>query len=282
MCYIEYMKLESSKSVAFQGEHGAFSETAIFTLFKKETRTLPSYSFADVFEKVQNGECEYGVLPVENSLGGVVYQVWDCLHEYDLSIVAETKIKITHQLITNPGVKLTDITTVYAHYQVAMQCSKFLRTHKEWTMQDAYDTAGSVKILKGLSSNEKKFSAAIAGENAARIFNGEILKRNIQDNTHNYTRFIVISREQHKTGNKITMALSVKHKPGTLLKILKVIEMLKINLTSLHSRPDKERPFEYNFFIEGVLPKSHKNTLEQIKKKSIHLKILGVYEENMR
>jgi prephenate dehydratase len=113
------MKLESSKSVAFQGEHGAFSETAIFTLFKKETRTLPRYSFADVFEKVQNGECEYGVLPVENSLGGVVYQVWDCLHEYDLSIVAETKIKITHQLITNPGVKLTDITTVYAHYQVA-------------------------------------------------------------------------------------------------------------------------------------------------------------------
>lgn len=275
------MKLNSKKSVAFQGEHGAFSETAVFDLFNKTTKTEPSQSFQDVFDKVKSGECEYGVVPVENTLGGIVYQVWDLLNERELSVVAEAKIKIEHCLIVNPGTKITDIKKVYAHYQAALQCDNFLKKHRDWIIENAYDTAGSVKIIKNLSGKEKFEVAAIASGRAAKILGMDILKKDIQDSSENYTRFITIGRKPIKVGNKFTSVLSIKHKPGSLLEILKIVEKYKINLTSIHSRPNKSKPFQYNFFLEGIFKTPVDKFFGEIKKKCDIFKVLGIYNTNL-
>lgn len=278
------MKLTSKKPVSFQGERGAFSEAAVFHLFGNSAETKPTPSFQDVFEEVKNGKCEYGVVPVENTLGGIVYQVWDLLNEYELNIIGETTIKIEHCLISNPSTKLTDIKKVYAHYQAALQCNNFLGKHKDWVVENAYDTAGSAKIVKSILGKEKMTTAAIASERAANIFEMKILKKNIQDSNRNYTRFIVISKEpRSNTGNKFTSVLSIKHKHGTLLEILKIADKHKINLTSIHSRPNKDRPFQYNFFLEGVFSKnSISNFFSEMKKKCEIFKPLGIYKSNLR
>ncbi len=275
-CYIFTMKLNSKKPVAFQGEHGAFSEVAVFGLFKEKVKAEPSQSFVEVFEKVKAGKCEYGVVPVENSLGGIVYQVWDMLNEYKLSIIGETKIKIEHCLIVNPGTKLADIKKVLAHYQAALQCENFLRKHKNWTVENAYDTAGSVKMIKG-----KPEMAAIASARAAEIYDMEIMKKGIQDSRENYTRFLVICRKPAEAGNKFTCVMSIKHQPGSLLEILKIVEKYKINLTSIHSRPNKSKPFQYNFFLEGIFKDSLNKFLSEIKKKCETFKLLGIYKSNL-
>jgi prephenate dehydratase len=275
------MKFVSKKPVAFQGEYGAFSEVAVFDLFGQNTKAEPSGSFEDVFDKVKNSKYEYGVVPVENSLGGIVYQVWDLLNEYKLNIAAETKIKIEHCLIVNPGTKINDIKKVYAHYQAALQCESFLSKYKDWVIENAYDTAGSVKIIKNLKDKEGLTLAAIASERAAKIFGMDILKKSIQDSNENYTRFIVISRKLVNVGNKLTCALSIKHEPGALLKILEVVDKFKINLTSIHSRPNKNKPFQYNFFLEGIFKENIQKFLSEIKKKCQTFKLLGIYRPKL-
>lgn len=275
------MKLISKKIVPFQGEHGAFSEIAVLNLFGKNIKTGPSYTFKDVFEKVKSEKYEYGVVPVENTLGGIVYQVWDLLNEYDLQIVAETKVKIEHCLIANPGTKIADINKIYAHYQAALQCENLLRKHPSWTVKDSYDTAGSVKIIKELPKEEKMGVAAIASYKAAEFYRMDILKKGVQDSKENYTRFIVISRKQSNLGNKFTCMLSLKHKHGSLLEILKTVERYRINLTSVHSRPNKNKPFEYNFFLEGICENKLDDFIKEIKLKSNKFKLLGTYNQNI-
>lgn len=279
------MKLSSRKAVAFQGEHGAFSEMAVFDLFGKQTKAEPSTAFHDVFEKVKSGKCDYGVVPVENSLGGIVYQVWDCLNEYNLNIIAEAKVKIEHCLIVNPGTKLTDIYKIYTHYQAALQCDKFLKQHPNWRMENAYDTAGSVKIIKNLIGSEKLQAAAIASERAAKIYGMQVLKEGIQDSNDNYTRFIVLSRKKNTNGNKISLACSLKHKPGTLLAILEIVKKHGINLTSIHSRPNKTKKykdhFHYHFFLEGTFTKPLDKFFPEICRKCKTFKLLGIYRSNL-
>lgn len=277
--------METKKPVAFQGEPGAFSEVATLNIFGTSIPTSPTKSFADVFEKVKNGICEYGVLPVENTLGGIVYQVWDCLTEYDLEIIAETRLKINHCLIVNPGTKIDTIRKVYTHYQPLLQCAQFLKNHKDWVVEDAYDTAGSVHIIKNTKGRERTAVAAIASERAAQILGMEVLKKGIQDSQQNFTRFIII-RKKHKNpvmdGNKFTYVLSLEHNRGALLELMKILKKYKVNLTSIHSRPNKQKPFTYNFFIEGVfahkpLPSLLRTFIADIKAKSKKPKLLGIY-----
>lgn len=281
--------IETKKPIAFQGEHGAFSEIAIFKIFGNSGTPQPTKSFNEVFEKVKSGVCEYGVLPVENTLGGIVYQVWDCLNEYNLRIVAETRIKIDHCLIVNPGTSIADIKKIYTHYQPKLQCAHFLDDHKNWIIEDAYDTAGSVEIIKNIEGKQKKTVAAIASDKAAEIFGMEILKKGIQDSQQNFTRFVVISKNntEESKGNKFTYVLSIENIPGALLELLKILKKYKINLTSIHSRPDKSKPFAYNFFIEGILKNKTFSTIRskfvsEIKSKSIKSKLLGIYYSELQ
>lgn len=274
------MKLSTHAAVAFQGEHGAFSEMAVLKIFGSDVVPEPTVSFQHVFEKVSTGVCEYGVIPIENSLGGVVYQVWDCLYDFNLSIVAETQLEIEQCLIVNPGTSIEEIKKVYSHYQPALQCSKFLQKHEEWTIVDAYDTAGSVKIIKELHSKGDKYLAAIASEWAANVYKMAILEKGIQDSKQNITRFVVITKKGLETGNKFTVVLPLENKIGTLKEVLQLAYDYRVNLTSIHSRPNISTPFSYIFFIEGVHEKNTPLFLIEIKQKFSDCKILGIYDQS--
>jgi prephenate dehydratase len=263
--------------VAFQGEHGAFSEKAARQFFGDGTKTSPSPSFRAVFEKVLSGEAAYGILPVENTLGGSIHQNYDLLVEFDVHIVGETKLKVVHNLIANRGTTLEQIRRIYAHPQAAAQCEKLLRAHPEWSVLQVYDTAGSVKMIK----EEKALdAAAIASSDAARRFDMAVLREGVESDPQNYTRFIVVAREPAKTGNKLALVYATKNRPGALLATLEVFAKRGMNLSKLESRPIAGKPWEYLFYVDATEELGNKQVaaaLKELKEHASFLKVLGNY-----
>jgi 3-deoxy-7-phosphoheptulonate synthase len=264
-------------AVAFQGEHGAFSEKAARQFFGDATKTSPTPSFRDVFEKVVSGDSAYGVLPVENTLGGSIHQNFDLLVEYDVHIVGETKLRVVHSLIANRGTRLDQIRRIYAHPQAAAQCEKFLRAHAAWSILQVYDTAGSVKMIKEEKAMD---AAAIASSDAARRFDMEVLKEGIESDPQNYTRFIVIAREPARAGNKASLVYATENKPGALLRTLEVFSRRGLDLTKLESRPIAGKPWEYLFYVDfrgDLSEKAVSATVKDLKEHTTFLKVLGCY-----
>ncbi len=261
--------------VSFQGEPGAYSELAAIKYFGKSVETVPCKTFSDVFKKVENGKTEFGIIPIENSLEGSVGQNYDLLLNSELKIVGEYVLKIVHCLIASPKTKLNDIRKVYSHPQALGQCRKFLED-KEFEQIPVYDTAGSVKILKESGSLD---SAGIASEIAAKIYGMKILKKGIETSNNNYTRFFVISKESGKTkgGNKTSLIFSAKHEPGSLFKSLRRFADNKINITKIESRPIHGKVWEYNFYLDFEDNEKTEDAIEQLKRNSTFVKILGSY-----
>lgn len=264
--------------VAFQGEPGAYSESAVYQFFGSKTQVKPCMDFRDVFESVKRLGIDAGVVPVENSIEGSVNQNYDLFFNYDLKVCGEVIVKIAHCLIANPGASLDQIKTVYSHPQALAQCRSFLE-HLKYEQIPAYDTAGSVKLIK-----EQKIisAAAIASERAAEIYGMQILAKDIADNKENYTRFFVLSEEDSPvTGkDKTSIIFSAKHEPGSLYHALGEFAKRKINLTRIESRPTKKTAWEYNFYLdfEGhrTEPKCAE-TLKALEKYTTFIKILGSY-----
>jgi chorismate mutase/prephenate dehydratase len=265
-------------NVAFQGEPGAYSESAVYQFFGSKVKVKPCRDFREVFESVKRQDVEAGVVPVENSLEGSVNQNYDLFFSYDLKVCGEVIVKVEHCLIVNPGTTLDSVKTVYSHPQALAQCRSFLEQLK-YELVPTYDTAGSVKLIK-----EKKLvnAAAIASERAAELYNMEILARDIADNKENYTRFFVLSKEDSPTTgkDKTSIIFSAKHEPGSLYHALEEFAKRKINLTRIESRPTKKTAWEYNFYLdfEGhrTEPKCAE-TLKALEKYAIFIKILGSY-----
>jgi 3-deoxy-7-phosphoheptulonate synthase len=266
-----------SDHVAFQGEPGAFSEKAARQYFGDSVRTAPTPSFREVFDRVASGEVLYGIVPVENTLGGSIHQNYDLLVEHDLHIVGETKLRVVHNLIANHGTKLEDIRRIYAHPQAAAQCERFLRQHPRWSILQVYDTAGSVKMIK----EEKALdAAAIASSAAARHFDMDILKEGIESDPQNFTRFIVIAREPAKSGNKVSLAYATENKPGALLRTLEVFSKKGLNLSKLESRPIPGKPFEYLFYVDftgDLHEKTVTSALKELREHTTFIKVFGSY-----
>ncbi|MCW3994572.1 MAG: prephenate dehydratase [Candidatus Bathyarchaeota archaeon] len=268
------------KVIAFQGEPGAYSESAIYQFFGNNTKAKPLRDFRDVFESVCTGEADFGVVPVENSLEGSVTQNYDLFLNYDLKVCGEVIVKVEHCLIVNPGTVLADIEVVYSHPQALAQCRTFLEEFGR-ELIPTYDTAGSVKMLKekGLLN-----AAAIASERAANIYGMHILARDIADNPENYTRFFVLSTEDSPpTGrDKTSIIFSAKHEPGSLYKALGVFASRNINLTKIESRPTKKTAWEYNFYLDFEGHRTEANCVKALKaleKHAIFIKILGSYQK---
>ncbi len=263
--------------VAFQGETGAFSEKAARQYFGDAMKTSPTPSFREVFERVASGDVPYGILPVENTLGGSIHQNYDLLVENDVHIVGETKLKVVHSLIANKGTKLEQIRRIYAHPQAAAQCERFLRQHPSWSILQVYDTAGSVKMIK----EEKALdAAAIASSAAARHFDMDILKEGIESDPQNFTRFIVIAREAATAGNKVSLAYATENKPGALLRTLEVFSKKGLNLSRLESRPIVGKPFEYLFYVDftgDLHEKTVSSALKELKEHTTFIKVFGSY-----
>jgi chorismate mutase/prephenate dehydratase len=265
-------------TVAFQGEVGAYSEEAAYQYFGAGARLKPCENLEVVFQAVEKGEVQYGLVPVENSLEGSIPRTYDLLLDSNLRVSGEIQLRIVHCLIGLPEAQIDSIREVYSHPQALGQCKNFLR-QMGWKQNPAYDTAGSVKMIK---ESGRKDIAAIASARAAEIYGMKILLRGIEDNTNNYTRFFILSRQNAAaSGNdKTSIVFSVKHTPGALYDALKELAARKINLTRIESRPTRQKPWEYNFYVdlEGHCEDTvMKEALQSLEKAVIFLKILGSY-----
>jgi chorismate mutase/prephenate dehydratase len=278
---VPYKNEEAGKQtlkVAFQGERGAYSESAVYKFFGEFAEVKPYRDFKDVFESIEKQETIFGVVPVENSIEGSVNQTYDLFLKHDLKVRGEVIVKIEHCLIANPTTKLGDIKAVYSHPQALAQCRTFLEK-SGWELIPTYDTAGSVKILK---EKGLKNAAAVASEKAADLYEMKILARDIADNPENYTRFFVIAKEDAPmTGkDKTSVIFAATHKPGALYNALGEFAKRGINLTKIESRPTKQTPWEYNFYLDF---EGHRNelqcaeALEALKEHAAFIKILGSY-----
>ena len=270
--------MKAKVKVAYQGEPGAYSESAVYSYFGSSADPLPCKTFSDVFRSVEMGRTEYGIVPIENSIEGSVNAVYDLFLKYDPKVCGEIILRIAHCLIANPGTKLEDIRVIYSHPQALGQCRTYLES-LNCELISTYDTAGSVKMIK-----EKRLmdAGAIAGERAAKIYNMAILARDIADNPNNYTRFFVLSQnDAAPTGNdKTSVIFSTKHVPGALYEALGEFAKRKINLTKIESRPTKRRPWEYNFYLDFEGHRSEKRcaeALEGLRRKAVFVKVLGSY-----
>lgn len=265
--------------VAFQGERGAFSEEAAFSFFGNKIETVGYKSFSDVFGAVEKGKVDFGIVPIENTLEGTVGQNYDLLLKSRVKIFGEKILRIQHCLVAPKGTKLSSIKKVYSHPQALGQCREFLEKKKLEAVA-AYDTAGSVKLIA--EGKLEKNAAAIASERAARVYQMKILKKGIETNKKNFTRFFIISKKEAKEAkeNKTSIVFSTLHVPGALFKALAPFAKRNINLTKIESRPIVGRPWEYNFYLDFEGHKSDKNVkeaLKELKKYTTFLKVLGSY-----
>ena len=263
--------------VAFQGEAGAYSEQALLGHFG-QVDTLPCESFEAVFETVNAGACESAMIPIENSLAGSIHQNYDLLLRNELQIVGEHFLRVRHCLIAIPGVDLRDILKAISHPQALGQCAGYLRSHGIQAEQ-AYDTAGSVKLLKESGARD---TAAIASRRAAELNGMQILAEGIEDNPENFTRFLAIQREPQafRGEAKTSIVFTLKNLPGALFKAMSVFALRDIDLTKIESRPLQGSPWEYLFYIDFVGATQEdtvRRSLDHLREYATMLRVLGSY-----
>ncbi len=263
--------------VAFQGEPGAFSEEACYGYFG-EVETLPCETFDDVFARVTAGECDYGLIPIENSLAGSVHQNYDLLLRHDLYIIGEYFLRVRHCLIAFPGVEQASIQKVISHPQALGQCAAFLRALGVKT-EPVYDTAGSVKLLK---ASGERTTAAIASRRAAEIYGMQILQEGIEDNRENYTRFLAIARQpiEPEGEAKTSIVFTLRNRPGALFKALSVFALREIDLTKIESRPLAGKPWEYLFYLDfcgSTREEKIQRALDNLREYALMLRVFGSF-----
>ena len=269
--------------VAFQGVRGAFSEAAAVKYYGRPVELEPCRSFDDVFEKVTGGEATSGIVPIENSLTGSIHRNYDLLLKYDLWIAGETHVRVVHNLIAHPGVKIEEIKRVYSHPQGLSQCEKFLSAYPHFEQVSAYDTAGSVQLIK---KNGWRDAAAIASSRAAEWYEMEILRKGIEDNVENFTRFLVLikNRETPNGADKTSIVFSTEDIPGALFKSLSVFALRDLSLSKLESRPLHGKPWEYFFYLDiedNIDNERCKNAINHLRETANLLKILGCYRRGL-
>ncbi|MCU7495083.1 MAG: prephenate dehydratase [Ignavibacteria bacterium] len=268
------------KVIAYQGEPGAYSEMASLNYFgAKKIRLSPSVTFDSVFKKVSTGEADYGVVPIENSLYGSVFETYDLLLNYTLKIIGELNLQIHHYLLGKENYKISQIKRVYSHPQALGQCSKFLTKLKNTEVIPEYDTAGAAKIVAGLEEPV----AAIASKNAAEKYKLKVISSNIQNEKKNFTRFLVISSkgvEAPVKDTKTSICFDLVSTPGSLFRALSVFALRDIDLTKIESRPKPAKTFQYLFYVDlkgSLNDKKVVNALNHLKEISNSVRILGSY-----
>jgi prephenate dehydratase len=267
-------------SVAFQGEPGAYSEAALIEYFGAKTNAVGKPRFEDVFEAVETGTCDFGFIPIENSLAGSIHRNYDLLREHELHIVGETTLRVRHCLIAATGATMDKLTRVISHPQALDQCRGYLnRWEGGIKVEQVYDTAGAVKQL---SETRNQTTAAIASRRAAEIYGMHILVEGIEDDEANFTRFLVLSTKPVDPGKdaKTSILVRLKNQPGSLFKALSVFALRDIDLTKLESRPMIGQPGEYQFYIDfagSTADKKVIRALNHLEEYATLLRVLGSY-----
>ena len=265
--------------VVYQGVEGAYSHAATLQFFGMDADAYHVERFEDAMQEVRDGRADYAVLPIENSSAGAVIDNYDLLVQYDNYIVAETFIAASHALLGTEDAELSDIRTVFSHPQALMQSSAFLGEHRDWRQISLENTAVSAKKV---STEGDRSQAAVASEIAGKLYGLKVLKKAIQNNQGNTTRFIILSKEAvyRKDAGKVTISFELAHKSGTLYNILGNFIFNGVNMRKIESRPIPGRSWEYRFFIdmEGNLDDAGiRNALRGITEEAQNMRILGNY-----
>lgn len=234
--------------VACQGVEGAYSQLACEKIFPNPM-ILYFKTFDGVFQAIDQGLCQYGILPIENSTAGSVTKVYDLMIQHNFYIVRTVRLKIDHNLLANPGAKLEDIKEIYSHEQAINQCSTFLHSLKGVNVVPVVNTAVASEMV---ASSGRKDVAALSSRSCAELYNLSCLASSVQDKGNNRTRFICISRnmEIYPGSDKTSIMMVLNHRPGALYKVLARIYTLGINVTKLESRPIPDREFEFMFYFD--------------------------------
>lgn len=272
--------------VAFQGELGAFSTVAARQLAGADCVPVAMPAFEEVFRSVQNGKCKGAAIPIENTLHGSVHENYDHLLKYDLPIQGESFVRIVHNLIARPGVKLSSIKRVFSHPVALNQCHRFFEEHPAVRREPFYDTAGSVKMIMESDFTD---AAAIASADAATIYGGRILLKSIEDDRENYTRFFLLEKPRRGSRHpklvpevryKTTLVFTTRNTPGALFRSLSAFALRDLSLTKIESRPLRGKPWEYLFYLDflgHVDDKVVKNALGHLAELADMLRVLGCY-----
>lgn len=265
--------------VVYQGVPGAYAEEAAATYFGEDShrRNLPTWE--DVFQALQTGEADYGVVPIENSSTGSINQVYDLLAHYGAFIVGEVTLQVSHCLMARPGVTLDDIQTVYSHEQGLFQCAPYLKAHSAWAQIPLGNTAAAAKYV---SENRDIPCAAIASERCAGLYGLNVLARHIAQAEENATRFVVVAphMELDPRRDKISALFTLPHKSGTLHQIMAVFAAQGLNMMKLESRPIPGHSWEYLFFVDfsgNLLAPEMDLVLQELTECATSFRILGNY-----
>jgi prephenate dehydratase len=274
---------KTKERAAFQGELGAFSQEAVRQLLGPGAEVVPCQRFEEVFQRLKGKQVSAAVIPIENTLAGSVHENYDHLLQFDFQICGETSVRINHNLIARPGVRFRDLRRVYSHPVALNQCLDFFARYPQLERVPFYDTAGSVKMIveQGLSD-----AAAIASSVAAETYGAAILRRSLEDDRRNFTRFFLLRRpaeaRPHGRGKewKTSLVFSTHNIPGALFRALSAFALRDINLAKIESRPLRGKPWEYLFYLD-LLGKADDpkvvNALGHLGELADFLRVLGCY-----
>lgn len=275
------------KPIAFQGERGAFSEEAARKLAGPDVAVMPCIRFEDIFRAVKEGRASGAIVPIENTLAGSVHENYDHLVNFELPIVGETSVRIVHNLIAPEGVGIGRIRRVFSHPVALNQCLDFFARNPQFERIPFYDTAGSVKMVMEERLTD---AAAIASSVAAEIYGARILRKSIESDRQNFTRFFLLRTPQFAKRNpipadghalwKTSVVFSTRNIPGALFRALSAFALRDLNLTKIESRPLRGKPWEYLFYLDflgRVDEPNAQNALRHLGELADFLRVLGCY-----
>lgn len=273
--------------IAFQGERGAFSEEALRKLLGAAAEPVPYPRFEDIFRNLKQKKVDGAMVPIENTLAGSVHENYDHLQRYQLPIVAETSVRIVHNLIAPPGVTFGKIRRAFSHPVALNQCLEFFTRNPGIEKVPFYDTAGSVKMIM---QDGLRDAAAIASAVAAETYGARIVRRSIEDDRENFTRFFLLRRPEYArlhpakgvagTQWKTSLVFTTRNVPGALFRALSAFALRDLNLIKIESRPLRGKPWEYLFYLDflgHVETKNVRNALGHLGELADYMRVLGCY-----
>lgn len=269
--------------IGYQGVPGSYSEMGVIQYFGTETTNFPYDNFREMIVDVDLKKIDFALLPIENSTTGAITRSLDLMKDYNVYMVGEEFVNVSHCLITFKGVSFNDVETIYSHPEALKQCDDFFDKHKQINKVAYLDTAKSVEYIIQLGN---KTAGALASKRAADLYDMQVLKENIQDNKLNITRFAVISNQSSYENDADTVSIYVvtSHTSGSLFQCIKVISENDVNMLKIESRPIHDKPFSYGFYIdfEGkITSESTVKVLEELKNHCEYIKIIGNYKKKL-
>ncbi|MBQ7415482.1 MAG: bifunctional chorismate mutase/prephenate dehydratase [Oscillospiraceae bacterium] len=266
--------------VACQGVEGAYSQIACEKIFKSPY-IMYFKNFEGVFNAIEQGMCQYGILPIENSTAGSVNKVYDLMIKHNFSIVRTFRLKVDHNLLVKPGAKLEDIKEIYSHEQAISQCSSFLNSLSGVKVIPVENTAVAAQLV---AQSDRSDVAALSSRSCAELYGLTCIAPSVQDKGNNHTRFICISRELeiYPGSDKTSIMMVLPHRPGALYRVLARLYTLGINVTKLESRPIPDREFEFMFYFDletSIYSEEFVQLMCELEDLSEEFKYLGSYTE---